>query len=231
MQHFESAVEEEVKKEFQLERLVLFSDAVFAIVITLMAIDIKIPDTVGIKLTSEELSQHLLHLLPVFIAYAFSFSFIGSAWYKHLQIFGFLKTYDGGLIFCNLLLLFSIGLFPFGASLVVHFVKSYLNFIIYIVILALCLISLLNLRYYVFIKHPELRNSRPIDAELFDYKIQRNEIISLGICFVLIIITNQLITDPKNKNLALLWFLPMAVVILSINKKYKKAKRQILKTS
>lgn len=35
--------ESEIKKEFQVERMILFSDAVFAIVITLMAIDIKIP--------------------------------------------------------------------------------------------------------------------------------------------------------------------------------------------
>ena len=45
----EEITREEIKKEFQLERMILFSDAVFAIVITLMAIEIKIPEEV--KLT------------------------------------------------------------------------------------------------------------------------------------------------------------------------------------
>lgn len=38
-------LEDDIKKEFQLERMILFSDAVFAIVITLMAMEIHIPDT------------------------------------------------------------------------------------------------------------------------------------------------------------------------------------------
>lgn len=227
----ESIVEEEVKKEFQLERMILFSDAVFAIVITLMAIDIKIPDTQGIKLTSEELSHHLLHLLPVFVAYAFSFFFIGRTWYYHLQLFGYLKKYDGGLVFCNLLLLFSIGLFPFAASVLVHIVKTYLNFAIYFAILGLCLASQIYLRYYVFVKHPELRNNRPIHTELLAYQLQKNVALVLGISFLLIFITNLLITNTENKQLALLWSFPALVLIRLVRSRYNKAKRQMLKTS
>src|ERR1700712_5704410 len=87
---------DEIKKEFQLERMVLFSDAVFAIVITLMAIEIKIPET---ELLTEETLPHLLrHLLPTLLAYAVSFGFIGSIWYQHLKMFSLLKDYDKGLV-------------------------------------------------------------------------------------------------------------------------------------
>ena len=106
--------------EFQLERMILFSDAVFATVITLMAIDIKIPETEDFQLTPHELKHHLLHFIPIFFACAFSFFFIGRIWYAHLQLFGFLKKCNAGLVFCNLLLLFSIGLFPFAASVLVY---------------------------------------------------------------------------------------------------------------
>lgn len=227
----ESVIEEEVKKEFQLERMILFSDAVFAIVITLMAIDIKIPDTEGIRLTSEELSHNMLHLIPVFIAYAFSFFFIGRTWYNHLQLFGYLKKYDGGLVFCNLLLLFSIGLFPFAASALVHLVKSYLNFAIYSAILLLCISAQLNLRYYVFIKHPELRNDRPIQAELLTFKLQKNVMLVFVIAFFLVFLTNLLITNPEDKQLALFWSLPALAIIRLIRSKYSKAKHEMLKTS
>ena len=65
----------ELKKEFQLERLILFSDAVFAIVITLMAIEIRLPQT-DQTITSDQLNDMLRHLVPVFFSYAVSFIFL-----------------------------------------------------------------------------------------------------------------------------------------------------------
>jgi len=111
----EEKLETDIKREFQLERMILFSDAVFAIVITLMAIEIKIPEQ-ETKYTSDELLHHIKLLVPTILAYCVSFFFIGITWYRHLQIFGRLKDYDKGLVICNLALLFCIGLFPFGAS-------------------------------------------------------------------------------------------------------------------
>ena len=228
MQHPESSFKEEIKMEFQLERMILFSDAVFAIVITLMAIDIKIPETEYFQLAPHELNQHLLHLVPIFIAYAFSFFFIGRTWYIHLQLFGFLKKYNAGLVFCNLLLLFSIGLFPFAASVLVHVTKSYLNFIVYFSILGLCQASQLYLRYYIFIKHPELRNDRPIGKELLKYKLSVSVVIVAFIGSLLVIVTNILITDPAKKDFSLLWVLLMVIIIRMIRRK-NKAKRRLLK--
>ena len=70
MQHNEiDAIKKEVKKEFELERLKLFSDAVFAIVITMVAIEIKLPHFEE-KLTEELLKNALIHnILPKIIAY------------------------------------------------------------------------------------------------------------------------------------------------------------------
>ena len=63
---------DDLHKEFQVERMILFSDAVFAIVITLMAIEIHIPETTPIQ-TQEELMHALLHLVPAILAYIVSF--------------------------------------------------------------------------------------------------------------------------------------------------------------
>ena len=112
----EEITREEIKKEFQLERMILFSDAVFAIVITLMAIEIKIPETE--RLTDQTLAKALVHLLPTLTAYIASFIFIGAIWYQHLKMFSLLKDYDKGLVVRNMLLLFFVGLFPFSASII-----------------------------------------------------------------------------------------------------------------
>ena len=228
MQHPESFIEKEIKMEFQLERMILFSDAVFAIVITLMAIDIKIPETDSFALTPGELKHHLLHLVPIFLAYAFSFFFIGRTWYAHLQLFGFLKKYNAGLVFCNLLLLFSIGLFPFGASVLVHVTKSYLNFIVYFSILGLCQASQLYLRYYVLIKHPGLRNDRPIEKELLKYKLSISTVLVALVGSLLVVITNMFIVDPEKKDYSVIWLLPV-VIIIRILRSRSKAKQRIVK--
>jgi len=105
-------IREEIKKEFQLERMILFSDAVFAIVITLMAIEIHLPESEH-SMTRPELISALKYLLPVIISYIISYTFIGTVWYQHLKIFGLLKSFDGGLFFKICCCCFLLDYFPF----------------------------------------------------------------------------------------------------------------------
>jgi len=118
MEHNEiDAIKKEVKKEFELERLKLFSDAVFAIVITMVAIEIKLPHFEE-KLTNELFVNAFIHnLLPLIISYIVTFVLISGSWYNHFKLFSVLKTYDLGLILRNLLFLFITGLFPCVISL------------------------------------------------------------------------------------------------------------------
>src|SRR5882757_5497166 len=103
-----------LEKEFELERLILFSDAVFAIAITLLIIDIKFPELPEKKFEGNTLEM-LRPTLQSFIAFAISFFFIGRSWSNHLRLFRLLKKYDQGLINRNLLFLFFIVTFPFAA--------------------------------------------------------------------------------------------------------------------
>jgi len=106
-------LKEEIRKEFQIERMTLFSDAVFAIVITLMAIEIHLPHYEG-AISNDILVSQIIHLIPVIIAYTGSFVFIGSFWYRHLQIFSLLKDYDGGLCSAIFSCCFLSGFFLFA---------------------------------------------------------------------------------------------------------------------
>jgi uncharacterized membrane protein len=115
----------ELKKEFQLERLILFSDAVFAIAITLLVIELKIPDIHGVRdpvtnqivpVTDSKLLYALHKLVPKFMGFLVSFILIGLYWTIHHRMFGFVTSYDKRLIQLNLLFLFFIVLLPFSSG-------------------------------------------------------------------------------------------------------------------
>jgi uncharacterized membrane protein len=203
---------EEVKKEFQLERMILFSDAVFAIVITLMAMEIRLP--VGTDLQdSTDLRHAAKILLPVIVAYAVSFFFIGAIWYQHLRMFSVLKSYDRGLVVRNLVLLFFIGLFPFSATVITHAKGSAFALMIYVAIIYACILAAYVLHYYILVKRPALLVPGDLSEQLEGLKRRKLIVITVGICFVLIFITRRLIADPDLKVMSTWWMLLVPIAV------------------
>lgn len=111
----------EIKKEFQVERMILFSDAVFAIAITLLIIDIKVPEIQN-DFSEFAVLKALGKLLPKFIGFFLSFLVIGSFWTGHHRMSGFLCNYTRRLLWLNLFFLLAIVLMPFSTA----FYSSYL---------------------------------------------------------------------------------------------------------
>jgi uncharacterized membrane protein len=109
--------ENEIKKEFQLERIIFFSDAVFAIIITIMVLDVKLPEVVK-NSTEFEAKSAFLQVLPKLTAFIVTFFVVGQFWMRHLRIFSYLKDYNAPLVFINLLFLLSVSLYPFVLSFV-----------------------------------------------------------------------------------------------------------------
>jgi uncharacterized membrane protein len=107
----------ETRGEFQLERLILFSDAVFAIAITLLALEIKVPDLPRDRITETALLHALAHLIPKFVGFLFSFLLVGFYWTIHHRMFGFVVAYTPKLTWLNLGFLLSIVLMPFSTGL------------------------------------------------------------------------------------------------------------------
>ncbi|MDB5203701.1 MAG: hypothetical protein JWQ27_3110 [Ferruginibacter sp.] len=206
-----SITKDEIKKEFQVERMILFSDAVFAIVITLMAIEIKIPET-SEKLRGALLEQELVHLLPVVLAYIVSFFFIGMIWFQHLKVFSVVKDYDKGLVVRNLLLLFFIGLFPFCASIITRSKGTPVAFFIYFGIILCCIITQYFLQHYILIKKPALRASTDLKEHLFELYKKKLLVIGFSIAFILCIVTFLFVKAKDFQSLAPLWVLPVVVI-------------------
>jgi uncharacterized membrane protein len=100
-----------------LDRIVFFSDAVFAIAITLLVLELKAP-TPNAALPAEGLNQGLIDLVPKLISYLVSFFVIGLYWVSHHRLFRFVARFDSRLMWLNLLLLFCVAFLPFPSALV-----------------------------------------------------------------------------------------------------------------
>lgn len=105
----------ELKKEFQIERMILFTDAVFAIAITLLIIEIKAPKIID-GMNSKAMTYQLMELIPKFVGFIISFFVIAIYWRSHHRLFSFVKDYDDKLIWLNFFFLFSIILMPFSSA-------------------------------------------------------------------------------------------------------------------
>jgi uncharacterized membrane protein len=94
--------------ELKANRMEAFSDGVLAIIITIMVLEIKVPE--GHDWNS------LLDLVPKFLSYAVSFVYIGIYWNNHHHLLHTVHTLNGKLMWLNLLLLFWLSLVPFSTA-------------------------------------------------------------------------------------------------------------------
>jgi uncharacterized membrane protein len=113
-----------------IERTVFFSDAVFAIAITLLALELEVPQ-IPESLAAAELPSALLELRPKFFSFLVSFWVVGFYWLAHHRIFHHVSAYDRRLLLINLLLLMWIVLMPFTSSLIGEYENLQLPVIVY----------------------------------------------------------------------------------------------------
>ena len=102
---------------FTLERIVFFSDAVFAIAITLLAIELRLPDLPPGQTDASFLAA-LGNLGPSIFAFVVSFVVIAAFWVGHYRTFRYIVDADGRLVAINFGLLFCIAILPFPTSII-----------------------------------------------------------------------------------------------------------------
>ena len=100
-------------------RLEAFSDGVFAISITLLVLELKVPEP-----GSGELGHELLAQWPSYAAYAITFITIGIIWINHHAAFSRLRSVDHSILMLNLLLLLTVSVLPFTTALMAAYLKE-----------------------------------------------------------------------------------------------------------
>ncbi len=110
----------ESSTERETQRLEAFSDGVFAIAITLLILEIKVPHLEE----GESLANALLHLWPSYGAYAFSFWVIGIFWVNHHSFFKLFRRVNHGFLLLNVLFLALISFIPFPTSVLAEYVTD-----------------------------------------------------------------------------------------------------------
>jgi len=161
----------DLRKEFQLERMILFSDAVFAIAITLLVIEIKIPELHGEHITDKALLGELKHLIPKFLGFIISFMLIGIYWTVHHRMFGYVTNYTPKLLRLNLLFLFFIALMPFSTGFYGEYtgvlMRDQLKVPMSFYVLNFACAGFVNYLMWVYITNPKNKVAEPsVDPEI-----------------------------------------------------------------
>jgi uncharacterized membrane protein len=168
----------------QKSRLEAFSDGVFAIVITLLILDIRFPEV-----EYDQFWPTLWTILPRILAYVLSFILIGMYWVIHHNSMHVIRKTDRGLLWLNILFLLCVSFIPFPTSLLGRYPFQGGPIIIYGAALIVCnmtgLLSIIYVHYHQHLAVPEfgkgyLRRHTP------------NYIIVNGLYLVAILCANSL---------------------------------------
>ena len=136
----------------ELDRIVFFSDAVFAIAVTLLVLSIEVPH-VPENLVDEALPSQLLDLWRNLLSYVISFLVIFSYWTVHHSIFSIIRGYDLKLLWLNGLFLMAVAFLPFPSALLGEYGDQQLVVAIYAGSMAITRLLLSAVWWYVSMGH------------------------------------------------------------------------------
>ncbi|HNP15544.1 MAG TPA: TMEM175 family protein [Terrimesophilobacter sp.] len=108
------------------DRLVFFSDAVFAIAMTLLVVELKVP-----HLPDARIGHELALLTPEFLSFILSFVVIGAVWMSHHRKFRAINGYTQPLVRLNLVMLLAVASLPFTTSLLGRYGDTQISVYLY----------------------------------------------------------------------------------------------------
>lgn len=201
-----SKISRSIADGLSTSRIEAFSDGIFAIAMTLLVLQISIPDIPN-ALVSIELPRKLLALWPAkLVGYVMSFVIIGSYWISHHITFHYIKRSDRVLLWLNMLFLMCISFIPFPTALIGQYVKQQSVLIIYATTLGVTGLLLQLIWWYATSNHRLIDNN--IDPRLISKVTRKNltspliYLLSIGISFLSV-----------ELSIALIFLVPMLYIL------------------
>lgn len=104
-------------------RLEAFSDAVMAIAVTILVLELRVPEGAP-EATEWKLQHALMEQWPSYVSYAMSFVVLGLTWASHHRVFRYITRVDWRFLLLNLLFLMVVAFVPYPTALVAKYLPS-----------------------------------------------------------------------------------------------------------
>ena len=176
------SIEEE--KGYGLSRLINFSDAVIAIAITLLVLEIRLPEITR-GLTDPVITEEILSLWPKYLGYLVSFWVIGLYWMAHHRIFRLINGFDRRLLTLNLAFLCTVAFMPFPTSVLFDYAGVFIVVLLYAGTLTLTGLSLVAIWLYATKEH---RLVDPLLTESMIHKQTWSLLVGPGVFLLSIVV-------------------------------------------
>ena len=163
----------QVELDLRLHRLIFLADGVYAIAMTLLAVDLFLPEATS-QLRGDELLTSLVDRWPEVLAFVTSFTFIANFWVGHTMQFDFVRRFDGGLVWLALLQMMFVAFMPFPTSVVSKHTSDPVANLFYFGTIFLALVVMELMWWYISGQH------RLVDRSLSSGIIRRVHRISLA---------------------------------------------------
>src|SRR4051812_26842269 len=173
-------------------RLEAFSDGVLAIVITLLILDVKVPES-----ASGHLGRELAHQWPQYAAYLVSYLIVGIIWLNHHAVVQLLRRADHGIQVHNLALLLPVSVLPWPTAVLAEYLRDgtgadqRVAVLLYGITSSLMAVTF-NLMWRYLLRHPELRRPEVTRESL----AVRNRRFNLGLLAYPVVTALGLLSVP-----------------------------------
>jgi len=134
--------------QLHLTRIEAFSDGVFAIVVTLLVLELKLP-VLNERASVSELAHQLYELAPKFLSWLISFIIVCKFWLNHHHVLGLARHADYGLVWLNSIFLMGQAFIPFPTAMMGEYVTNRLAVSIFGCVFAVNTLLFIALQRYI----------------------------------------------------------------------------------
>ena len=181
-------------------RIEALTDGIFAVAMTLLVIELKVPDPASIRVPGD-VATAVAHLIPTFISWTISFFVLGIFWNGQHRMFHFVRIVDDTLAWLTIGYLAFVSLMPFSSALVGLYGTVLFAQVFYSANMVLLAIFSLLMSRHVF-RHPELQGAT-VTAPF--YRAVRFRVVGLMVIAIAAIGITKLVPGAGNAAFMLMW--------------------------